>query len=93
MGGLTVPAGGTYYLDTNCFIYYFEHVAPYMAVVDRIWDEVHRQHVQVITSELTLMEALVKPFKAQNTSLESAFRAVLQTSPEVSLTPSHAAHP
>jgi len=87
VGRLTASSGAPYYLDTNCFIYYVEQVAPYMTVIDQLWDEVHAQQVRVITSEFTLLEALVKPFKEHNSSLETAFRAILQTSPDVALIP------
>ena len=87
MGTLTVPTSGHIYLDTNCFIYSIERIAPYYQLLDALWRDIHSQGLTVITSELTLLETLVGPLRTGNQTLEGLFRTVLLTSPDVRLVP------
>lgn len=87
MGSLALPASGDIYLHTNGFIYTIEKVTPYLTPLDTLWTAVVSGSIHVVTSELTILEALVKPFKEGNASLVAAFRAVLQQSPDVTLLP------
>jgi predicted nucleic acid-binding protein len=88
-GGLTLPADGTelWYFDANCYIYTVERVEPYLTKLAPIWDLAKEQRIQIITSELTLMEVLVKAFKLGDSLLEGTYRALLQASPDSTLTP------
>ena len=63
MGELALPTSGTVYLDANCFIYSIERIDPFRAILDSIWQAVSVGQITVVTSELTLLEALVKPLK------------------------------
>ena len=87
MGSLTLPAEGVPYLDTNGFIYSVERVVPFASMLDPIWQELQTQHRHLITSEMTLLETLVKPLQIQDQALEASFRGVLLTAPEVRLAP------
>ena len=51
------------------------------------WQEMRTQGHYALTSELTLMETLVKPLQAQGIALETQYRSILITSPEVRLHP------
>src|SRR5262249_16848275 len=73
--------------DSNCFIYSVDFVAPYDALLGEIWDRARQGLCAIVTSELTLMETLVKPFKIADPTLEKTFRDSLQHSTEVSLIP------
>ncbi len=87
MGPLTLPSGGPAYLDANAFVYTVERIDPYRAVLDSFWSDVQASGATVVTSELTLLEVLVKPLKASDALLETAFRTVLETSPDVRMLP------
>lgn len=68
MGELVWALDGVVYLDANCFIYSVERIDPYWTVLDTLWQSVSSGQVKVVTSELTLLEVLVKPLKVRNTS-------------------------
>lgn len=87
MGPLSLPASGSVYMDTNAFIYSVERIDPYRALLDPFWDDVQKAHASVLTSELSLLEVLVRPLRDGDTALEMAFRAVLLSSPDVRTVP------
>ena len=87
MGSLELPISGHIYLDTNCFIYSVERIDPYRAVLDTLWQAVSDGQLLVITSELTLLEVLVKPLKMEDVSTATIFRIVLRHSPDVRMFP------
>ncbi len=77
MGHLAVPATGTVYVDTNAIIYRVELIEPYLTASAPLWDALDQGTVQVETSELTLLEVLVKPPRDGNAALVALFRSVL----------------
>ena len=87
MGTLELPASGKIYLDANCFIYSVERIDPYRAVLDTLWQAVSVGQIIVVTSELTLLEVLVKPLKAGDFTTAGIFRTVLRHSPDVQMLP------
>jgi hypothetical protein len=87
VGPLMLPATGSVYLDTNSVVYSVERIAPYRALLQPCWDNANPQAYSMVTSELTLPESLVKPFKTQDQRLEAAFRAVLLGATDVQLIP------
>lgn len=87
MGALNLPASGAIYVDANCIIYAVEKIAPYDAALEPLWQAAASGRVSVISSELTVLEALVKPLRNKNARLEAAFRAFLFDSAEFRLAP------
>jgi len=87
VGALTLPTSGSIYLDANCVIYSYERVEPYRTLLQPMWDAADPQTYGIVTSELTLLEVLVKPFKTGNTRLEAGFRSLLYHSSTVRLLP------
>jgi predicted nucleic acid-binding protein len=77
VGQLTLPDAGLIYLDANCLIYSVEHIEPYDLLLQQVW-----RRGGVMTSELALLEVLVKPFKAKDTLLQTSYRELLKA-PEV----------
>lgn len=77
MGQLSLPPSGTVYVDANALIYRVERIEPYLSASAPLWDALDQGAVQAVTSELTLLEVLVKPLKDGNAALVSLFRAVL----------------
>ncbi len=87
MGSLVLPSSGRVYLDANCFIYSIERIDPYRGMLDTLWRAVSAGQFTVVTSELTLLEVLVKPLKVGDTTAVATFRTVLQRSPDVHMLP------
>ena len=63
MGRLTLPASGSVYVDANTIIYRVEAVQPYLWATQPLWDALDRGTQPVVTSELSLLEVLVKPIQ------------------------------
>jgi len=87
VGPLTVPPAGFAYVDANAFVYTVERIAPYRALLDPFWRDVRASGTSAVTSEMTLLEVLVQPLRQGDVLMESAFRAVLATSPDVRMVP------
>lgn len=87
MGVLALPENGRVYLDANSFIYSIERIDPYRAILDTLWQTVSLGKMMVITSELTLLEVLVKPLKVGDIATATTFRAVLQSTSDVQMLP------
>jgi predicted nucleic acid-binding protein len=80
MGALSLPASGLVYLDANPLIYTVEKHPVYGPLLQPLWRAAQARTLEVITSELTLMETLVGPLKNSDTALERAYeRALLGT--------------
>jgi predicted nucleic acid-binding protein len=77
MGQLTPPPSGIVYVDANAVIYHVERIDPYYTTAAPLWDALDRGLAAVTTSELTLLEVLVKPLRLGNTALANLYRTVL----------------
>jgi predicted nucleic acid-binding protein len=77
MGQLTLPAAGSVYVDTSAVIYRVERIEPYLTASLPLWDALDAGQAQVATSELTLLEVLVKPLRDGNLSLATLYHTVL----------------
>jgi predicted nucleic acid-binding protein len=72
-----LPGAGTVYVDANTLIYRIETIQPYLATAAPLWDALRDGTQEVITSELSLLETLVKPLQLGNTALQTLFETVL----------------
>ena len=70
---MTRLLGRTLYLDSNVFIYVVEGVEPYATELRPLFASVARGETPVVTSEITLGETLVKPFRLQDAALGAAY--------------------
>src|SRR5438045_3928710 len=77
MGALTLPASGLVYIDTMSLIYTVERYPAYWPLLEPLWQVAQSGTIEIVSSELTLMEALVGPLKSGNTTLEQAFEQAL----------------
>jgi predicted nucleic acid-binding protein len=77
MGSLTLPASGSVYVDTMAVIYTVERFPDYWPLLEPLWLAAQAGTFEIVTSELTLMEVLVKPLKTKNTVLVKAFELAL----------------
>ncbi len=68
---------GFIYLDTNIVIYAIEGFEKYWSIRDGLLGGLDEGRFRCLTSELTLAEALVKPFRENNKVLASAYQSFL----------------
>src|SRR5262245_14467306 len=86
MGALTLPASGLVYIDTMALIYTVERYPAYWPLLEPLWRAAQTRTIEIVSSELTLMEALVGPFKSGNSTLEGPFEQAL-LGPDMRLLP------
>lgn len=89
MGLLTLPASGPVYLDANGFIYSVERIEPYRTLLEPLWEHAHAGRFETVSSELTLLETLVKPLRERDAVLEGLLQSLLNAH-EVRLIPATA---
>lgn len=77
MGSLTLPPSGPVYLDANGFIYSVERIEPYRTLLEPMWLLAQAGQFEVMSSELVILETLVKPLREGDTILENLFRSLL----------------
>ena len=86
MGPLTLPTGGSVYVDANAIIYSVERVEPYRSLLTPMWEEARAGRFSLASSELIVLETLIKPLREGNARLEMLFRSILDAA-EMSLVP------
>jgi predicted nucleic acid-binding protein len=69
MGSLSLPSSGLVYADTQIVIYSTEKHPVYAAQLRPLWQAASAGTIEIVTSELTFMEALVGPYKSGNKDL------------------------
>ncbi len=77
MGQVTLPAGGSVYLDASAVIYSVERHSDYWPLMQPVWEAAAQGRISLVTSELTLLETLVVPLKTGDVSLVAAYESVL----------------
>lgn len=75
--GLTSPV----YLDANIFIYALEGYPQFQSRVTALLTAIDQRGIEAVTSELTVAEVLVKPFRDQQAGQQAAYQRILQTAP------------
>jgi predicted nucleic acid-binding protein len=78
---------GPVYVDANVIIYRVEAVQPFFDTSLPLWDALDAGAQAVISSELSLLEVLVKPVQQGNAFLQALFRDVLYATPGFSYLP------
>ena len=73
MGAVTLPTTGTVYVDAQIVIYTVEQHPKWAAPLVPFWAAVTSGGVQVLTSELTILEALVVPFRSGDQQIIGAY--------------------
>jgi predicted nucleic acid-binding protein len=86
MGIIPLPRNGLVYLDASPVIYSVEKISPYADLLEPLWRAAQAEQLQLISSELLLLETLVKPIQLGDSILESTFRRFLNA-PEMNLVP------
>lgn len=86
MGALTLPDHGPIYMDACGFIYSVERIEPYRALMEPVWQLARLGQFSIGTSELSIVETMVKPSREGDAALQRLFRDLLNSS-EVRLAP------
>ncbi len=86
MGQLNLPSFATIYLDTQVIIYTVEANPNYYSLLQPLWLKFQTGEIELMTSELTLLETLVFPLKNANTILVSDYEQLLLSS-DIQLVP------
>lgn len=84
---MTLPSSGSVYFDTNVFIYCVERIEPFCSVLEPAWEAAARGDIEIVASELVLVETLVHPLRDENEVLVGVYRELLLGSHEVRLIP------
>ena len=79
MERLILPETGPIYLDAAAFIYSVERIEPYRTLLDPVWRQARSGQFTVVSSELVVLETLVKPLRDGNRVLEGLFRSLLDS--------------
>lgn len=86
MGSLNLPVSGSVYLDTSPVIYSIEKTQDFYPLLLPLWQAAKSGQIELVTSELTLLESLVVPLRRKDTILVDAFERAL-TAAETDLAP------
>ena len=86
MGPLTLPSAGPIYLDASAFIYSVERIEPYRALLEPMWLEAQAGRFTIVSSDLAVLETLIKPLREGDHVVEQLFRALFDSN-EVRLIP------
>ena len=86
MGQLVIPPAAIVYADTSIFIYTVEENSDYYSLLQPLWSRFQAREIELISSELTLMETLVVPIRDSNTDLIDTYEQLL-LSQTIQLTP------
>ena len=87
MGLIDELGGRRVYLDANVFIYAVEGHERFSGSLGRLFQDIAQRAVEAVTSELTLAEVLVRPFREARPELVRHYRSVVQTHAGLTVTP------
>ncbi len=80
MGQLVISSGSKVYVDTAVLIYTLEENTDYFDLLKPLWIKFQAQEIELISSELILMEVLVLPLRNNDESLVSDYEQLLLNS-------------
>ena len=86
MGSLTLPPAGPIYLDASGFIYSVERIEPHRALLEPVWRQAQAGQFTIVSSDLVVLETLVKPMRESDMVVEKLFRSLFDAK-EVRLIP------
>jgi predicted nucleic acid-binding protein len=78
MGALTVPSSGLVYFDANSVIYSVEKHPVYWPLLQPLWQAAKGKSIEIVSSDLVLMETLVGPLKSGDVVLANAYEQLFQ---------------
>lgn len=80
MGQLILPSSGIIYVDTSIVIYTVEGNPDYYSLLQPLWLKFQTSEIEIISSELILMETLVVPLRNANNALIADYEQLLLSS-------------
>jgi predicted nucleic acid-binding protein len=86
MGKLVLPESGIVYVDTSVLIYTIEGHPDYYSLLQPLWLKFQLGEIEIVSSELIIMEVLVLPLRNVDTSLIAGYEKLLFSS-EIQLIP------
>jgi predicted nucleic acid-binding protein len=86
MGPLSLPSSGPVYVDSQVLIYAIESNPTYYPLAEPVLAAVEAGKVELVTSELTVLEVLVRPMKTRDNSLVDRYEGFFRQ-PNVRLVP------
>lgn len=87
MGRVSDELGKSVYLDTNIIIYAVEGFTDVAAQIRALLTAMDDAEIVAMTSELSVAEVLVKPFKDENETVQRAYKTFLTPTPVLQLAP------
>ena len=78
MGALILPPSGQVYLDANPIIYSVERHPVYWPLLQPLWQAAKAKTIEVVSSELVLMETLIGPLKSGDKALAADYEQLFQ---------------
>jgi predicted nucleic acid-binding protein len=78
VGSLAIPSAGLVYLDTNPVIYSVEKHPVYWPLLQPLWQAARGKTIEIVGSDLVLMETLVGPLKSGDTVLANTYEQLFQ---------------
>ena len=81
MGQLEIPPHSRIYIDTAIAIYSVEWNPEYFSLLQPLWLKFQTQEIELVSSELILMETLVLPLRNKDIGLIDAYEELLLSEP------------
>jgi predicted nucleic acid-binding protein len=77
VGSLRLPTSGRVYLDTEALIYSVERHPVYGPMLEAVWAAADDGTIELVTSELAVLEVLVLPIRLGDVALEQDYERLL----------------
>lgn len=87
MGILDAIQGNRVYLDTSIWIYALEGYPVFIHHLTKLFQSIDRGNLNAVTSELSLSEALVKPFQNQDLAKQTTYKQLISSSQYLTVIP------
>lgn len=81
-----MPTSGRVYIDTQILIYTVERFPQYVTVLRPFWESVRNGKIELLSSEIIVLESLVMPIRLGDAALAADFERILN-SPKLRLKP------
>jgi len=78
MGQLAIPLNATVYIDTSPVIYSVETNPDYWALLQPLWAKSQAHEIDIVSSELLLLETLVSPLRSNNAAVIDLYEALFE---------------
>lgn len=75
------------YLDTNIWIYALEGYPVFIHDLTQLFQSIDRGNLSAVTSELSVVDALVKPFQNQDLAKQTIYKQLISSSQNLTVIP------